>query len=181
MRTAMAFMGATLFGAALVGGCGSSSGGGTGASGTGGAYAFGACSTDIGGYGGPCGASEDCSCVQGECSGSELDPCGLTAHPLCLDSAQCSTNIGCDVDCEQACGQCTTCAADKDCFTAQVCDATSHTCVPQPCQTDGECPTNFTCAQGSCARKTCSQDSDCQGVCTHGFCVSKLGTCHDCG
>ena len=180
MRMATTLVGTALVGAALVGACASStvvagdstSGSGSGAGGSG----------EVSG----CGYAADCPIVfnaESGCRGSELDPCGLHNAPLCngpQGAPVCPTGTQCTATCEQACGQCTTCTTDAACYEAQVCDATSHTCVSKPCQTDAECPANFACGQGMCARRACSQDSECQGFCSHGSCVAKLGTCVRC-
>jgi hypothetical protein len=52
-------------------------------------------------------------------------------------------------------------------------------CEPA-CSSSTDCATNFECLQGTCSRKTCTADSDCQGFCAGGVCVAQRGTCVGC-
>jgi hypothetical protein len=69
------------------------------------------------------------------------------------------------------------CASDAGCREGQVCTAAHH-CVARPCAGDADCPLQFSCVSGSCARTTCSVDGDCpHGFCVGGECFEGYGTC----
>jgi hypothetical protein len=67
----------------------------------------------------------------------------------------------------------------SECGTATTCDAARQRCVLLTCQTASECPPNFTCASGTgtCTRKKCAIDADCEGYCVWGWCADTLGAC----
>ncbi len=69
------------------------------------------------------------------------------------------------------------CLADSDCATGLACDAKGH-CSPAACTQAADCPTHFTCAQGSCKRSSCKSSSACPaGHCVKGTCWSSPGFC----
>ncbi len=80
------------------------------------------------------------------------DPCSCYVNPICV--------VGC--------------ANSAQCDAGEICSA--HRCVATPCQTAGDCPNNFVCS-GSCARKTCTTDANCNGYCLGGACYDQIGHC----
>jgi hypothetical protein len=85
---------------------------------------------------------------------------------ICVSPAPCSCYV--NPYCIQGC------TGSSQCEEGQVCAA--HRCVASPCQTATDCPSNFVCA-GSCSRKTCTTDADCNGFCLGGACYDQIGHC----
>lgn len=104
-------------------------------------------------FGEPCAVDGDCV-VRGGLSVCELDSCcGVL---IC--------KAGCSVDTD--CGEGQSCAAD-------------HHCVAQSCASGG-CPSDFDCGGDAlpvCLRRSCVDDSACDGYCVLGSCYSTPGSC----
>jgi hypothetical protein len=89
---------------------------------------------------------------------------GMICEPLacsCIDSRACVPG----------------CTDDTVCAEGTHCDLAAARCVPTPCPTGTECPTNFACGGGTCARTTCTTDAACDGYCVLGACYSSAGEC----
>ena len=70
-----------------------------------------------------------------------------------------------------ACEDDAACGADEQCHPGRGCG-------PIDCQADADCPTNYACADGGCARRACAADADCGGsTCALGHCFPIAGTC----
>jgi hypothetical protein len=69
------------------------------------------------------------------------------------------------------------CASSVDCGAGQSCDLGDHRCRPSDCSENAPCPENFLCADGLCARASCTEDRDCDGFCVDGRCFDRYGTC----
>jgi hypothetical protein len=68
------------------------------------------------------------------------------------------------------------CTSNAQCATGQSCELASSRCVATSCSVAADCPVNFGC-NGSCARKTCSDNSQCDGFCVDGQCFDSAGEC----
>lgn len=69
------------------------------------------------------------------------------------------------------------CAGAAPCGDGLVCDVPTSRCVPLTCGAAAPCPDNFDCAAGSCTRRACTSDAQCDGFCVDGACFDALGTC----
>jgi hypothetical protein len=49
---------------------------------------------------------------------------------------------------------------------------------PSPVSSASDCPTDFRCDSGKCARKPCTTSRDCSGYCVNTACHSTPGTCN---
>jgi Cys-rich repeat protein len=66
------------------------------------------------------------------------------------------------------------CATDGDCAATDKCESAGH-CRARTC---AECPSYFSCANGTCVIPSCSKDTDCPGgYCVNKSCAGSLGTC----
>ncbi|HEU0030155.1 MAG TPA: hypothetical protein VFQ53_05965 [Kofleriaceae bacterium] len=118
----------------------------------------------------PPGASPGC----GACNSTPGD---------CTDDTQCKAQsataicepIPCSCTQERACTQ--GCTTDDACGEGQSCDLASARCVPRSCVGTPDCPANFSCNAGECARDTCIDDLECDGFCVDGQCFSSRGEC----
>jgi hypothetical protein len=136
-----------------------------------------------------CRQASDCRGFQPQCS---ADPCLAF---FCMGQPQPCTS---DADCAEfgAGFRCDACPGGTfvglciehvggchsgECGAATTCDATQQHCVLLPCQTASQCPPNFTCASGTgtCTRKKCATDADCDDYCVWGWCADTLGACVD--
>jgi hypothetical protein len=68
------------------------------------------------------------------------------------------------------------CVNSEQCSPGEICGPT-YRCEPKPCQGAADCPVDFTCDGGECARKTCSLPADCKGYCVNGACYDTPGSC----
>ncbi len=131
--------------------------------------------------GGPCGACNDESCVDGGECASGVCLSGFCAAPTCSDGLP---NQGeSDVDCGGPnCGVCEdgkTCGVDDDCLTGW-CNV--DVCVTPTCfdnaQNQGESGVDCGGPCGACIGEVCVDNPDCaSGVCLSGFCAAP--TCSD--
>jgi hypothetical protein len=110
------------------------------------------------------------------CGACNADPGDCEDDTACAEGSICEP-IRCSCDGNKACTP--GCVDDADCAgEATVCDPTSHRCVARTCADDPECPSDFRCGAGRCARLACTDDLDCDGFCVAGNCYgSGLGTC----
>jgi hypothetical protein len=97
---------------------------------------------------------------------SDIDCADAGAGFICTARGQCS----CYVNPYCVAG----CTGSSQCDEGQVC--TAYRCVAAPCETVTDCPNNFICS-GSCSRKTCAKDADCNGYCLGGECYDNIGQC----
>jgi hypothetical protein len=74
-----------------------------------------------------------------------------------------------NTECEPSCDR-------VACLVGQTCRSDGH-CTPSVCIQDSDCPPNFACGQGTCARRRCTSDSSCQGACVNGACYPTPGIC----
>jgi hypothetical protein len=102
--------------------------------------------------------------------------------PPCASDGECRLDGGdliCDVtpdDCPRSPKSCIPgCMGPADCGVGEVC--VLHRCAPLSCQSAAQCPTDFACGGGTCARKTCTDDTPCSGYCVRGQCYSAPGYC----
>lgn len=109
-----------------------------------------------------------CSTQAGDCT-SDAD-CKLRGPTLVCDPIACSCNG--QQQCVPGCTKDTDCAAQ-----GEICDTATARCVPHTCSLPADCPPNFDCANGTCARRTCTSDLDCDGYCVDGACFDQTGTC----
>ena len=107
--------------------------------------------------------------------------CKSNAAPVCVNRScvACASTTDCATGICNALHQCVPgCAAASDCsdpFTT--CSDTAQRCVPSSCKSAAECPTNGTCTEGNCVRKSCTMDGECNGYCVNDLCQERLGTC----
>lgn len=143
-----------------------------------------------------------CCHAQGDCSqflicdapGQSLG-CGAcrSPGPACTSDADCAQGTApptiCDVPPPELCYcnvglQCIPgCASNSDCKVGEVCESDHH-CRGMPCQSDADCPPNFSCPRTKpatvlrCERTPCKADVDClQGYCVDNACYDALGVC----
>lgn len=69
------------------------------------------------------------------------------------------------------------CTADAGCAAGESCDLATNRCHARACATATDCPTDFGCEAGACARHTCASDGDCAGYCVLGHCYQAAGEC----
>ena len=128
-----------------------------------------------------CGSDGTCPgggllCVQ---PGDSLG-CGVCnpAPGSCTSDGQCAPSICEPIECScSAARACVPgCASTADCREGQSCDLSSHRCLPSDCSS-APCPDNFICADGMCARASCTTDTECAGFCVDGKCFDGQGTC----
>lgn len=176
------------------GGAGGTSNGGTsgaggratGGTGTGGVATGG--TSGGGGVGSTCRADPDCSrqnflycAAPGSSTGCGICP-SPGVFPTCAADADCNPEGGTQI-CVGACGgacpskECVQgCIDDTPCSLGTHCGVT-HRCEALTCATNGACPANFDCVQSLCARRSCSNDTVCDGFCVTGYCYNALGLC----
>jgi hypothetical protein len=82
-------------------------------------------------------------------------PCGCVGQKSCVDG----------------------CASSADCAEGQTCDMFGHRCTQSFCNTDGECPGDFSCSGSLCVRRGCSTNADCDALCVEGHCHQVAGEC----
>ena len=132
-----------------------------------------------------CGAAADCTspltCVEPGGSAG----CGACDSTVgdCLRDRECDVQAGdvCDpipCSCSDQMHCVPGCMGDLDCGTAEVCDTDLHRCRGVACTTAADCPADFSCgALGTCERRTCTADADCDGFCVNGLCYDAQGVC----
>jgi hypothetical protein len=109
-----------------------------------------------------------CNTESGNCtSDADCKPHGAT---LVCDPIACSCNG--QMQCEPGCTDDTPCTP-----LGEVCDVATARCVAHACSQPSGCPANFDCTGGSCMRRPCSSDLDCDGYCVNGACFDQTGTC----
>jgi len=156
------------------------SGGAGGTSGSGGAL-----------NAGQCRQTSDCTQMGDTCVPPGFDiGCGACQDPpmdeLCTDDAECKAQGASYICAPVACscsGPANTCApgctSDAECAAHLECDATNR-CSAKSCSGDGDCPANYSCADGACARRPCVTDVQCDdGYCVGGTCFADPGWCWD--
>jgi hypothetical protein len=126
---------------------------------------------------GACPGGGGLTCVQpGDSLGCGV--CNPTAGS-CTSDAECAPSICEPIECscseQRACVP--GCASTADCGEGLSCDIVGHRCLPASCSENAPCPDNFICADGLCARASCTGDTDCDGFCVDGKCFDSLGTC----
>ena len=110
-------------------------------------------------------------------------PMGFCPASACSVDADCratsSTAICQPLACElDGGGTCVAgCTADANCADGEACDLATNRCHAAACVHATDCPTNFTCSAGACARSSCTTDSDCDGYCVLGQCYLAAGEC----
>lgn len=144
-----------------------------------------------GGDGADCRTSADCTegmypeCFLPEAIQFPSGACGYCDPEVvdeCATDQDCGSGSACRNQGACACGGqqriCVPgCSTDAECLRGQTCDAAAH-CVATVCATRQECPAQFDCSAGACARRTCSGDDDCRdGTCVTGMCFDEPGTC----
>ena len=110
----------------------------------------------------PCPAGYTCTGDTGGATGACLpDP----TNPQCSTTKPCPTGQVCGPD-----GICATgCTATSQCTAGEVCDGTSHTCVPNPaptpaCSTAMPCPAPQVCETDGFCHLPCTSVAQCQQV-----------------
>lgn len=130
-----------------------------------------------------CSSDADCEMPGESCVGPDDPLCGICNNAqTCQNNNQCGNGEVCDdnrVDClcvptDTVCV--TACEADMDCPEGETCQQ-DGTCEPTECQSLGECPANFVCANNVCQRTSCLEDADCDDFCVNGSCFSAPGYC----
>lgn len=184
--TAIGVFAALLAGACSDGGTGGGTGGGSSSSSSSSGQGMGGGGGGGGGtvlMPGQCRVDADCTGPAESCLPPGVSPgCGacMNVDMPCADDMACA---GANEICEPA--QCACggekvcklgCLSDMECGNGQACEMLR--CVGKPCMDDTVCPMNYGCsADKRCARKPCSSDGDCQGICVQGACYDKAGTC----
>jgi hypothetical protein len=106
---------------------------------------------------------------------------GTCEAVTCTDDSQCSSGLVCGRD-ERLpdaspgdSGICLpSCAGNPLCPATETCDEGGH-CRPRTC---AECPSYFSCQNGTCKIPNCAKDQECPGgYCVNGQCGEKLGMC----
>ena len=109
---------------------------------------------------------------------------GSEFAPTCTDDASCQGTDPTAVCVDSTIADCL-CSPAKlckpgctsgTCAEGQTCDASKH-CLDTTCAADLDCPTNFVCTTGSCKRRECNANGDCEGFCVNGLCHTAVGTC----
>jgi hypothetical protein len=101
-----------------------------------------------------CAADADCR-AGGAPSICQPLSCGLTEGGLCVAG----------------------CTGDAGCAQGESCELTTNRCHASACATATDCPLDFGCSAGACARTTCTSDDDCHGYCVTGHCYQAAGEC----
>lgn len=123
--------------------------------------------------------SDVCSTGSGECPPAQSSTCAIDDDCAASGKICDSPRRGCGIACIQGC-------SGGDCGHAATCIA--QRCEPNECMIDADCgDPDFVCFQvytgKRCMRKTCAQDTECDGKCVHdlgsvfGECWSDWGTC----
>lgn len=117
--------------------------------------AFGGCGMCMKVEGPGCKSDTECSALPNGICELQTDNCLCEKIPQCYEG----------------------CKADADCDEGMAC-ASDHHCKVKTCTATSDCPAQFACSAGSCARKACSASSQCPGAyCVNEFCYSKAGIC----
>lgn len=108
-----------------------------------------------------------------------------SATPHCGVSGTVTKCFACASDADCAIGVCSFgvcapgCSAEAPCPNPLTTCGAAQRCEPLSCQGASACPTNASCLQGVCARRSCATDGDCDaGGCVNGLCHETLGSCH---
>lgn len=139
---------------------------------------------------GRCAVEQECQPSEGSClSPGQFAGCGICRRPLpseiCRTDADCAM-AGVGYICTNTPSLCLCsgetvckpgCTADSDCGEGERC-ATNHRCEAKSCTSASDCPTDFRCDSGKCARKPCTTSRDCSGYCVNTACHSTPGTCN---
>ena len=129
-----------------------------------------------------CHSNADCSASTdnqlNSCFVAGLTTCPALRAPSCTDDAQCTAGQLCNTDADGAgyvSSTCTApCSGDGTCGPTFACAGDGH-CQPRTC---AECPSFYSCADGTCRIPPCSHDSECSGgYCVNGICGPALGKC----
>jgi len=110
------------------------------------------------------------------CGACQIPPSQCTQDTECTAMGPtfiCAT-VQCACNGEMACVA--GCADSAACGEGLMCGA-DHRCVALACSAASPCPANFDCASGACARRPCSEDGVCDGVCVEGRCFETFGFC----
>jgi hypothetical protein len=114
----------------------------------------------------PCRSNADCQSGEDCFAPDFVPPAGVDIRRTCPNPGP---RGRCGPDCTA-----TSCAAGEEC-------GPGGDCVPRRCDrsnADLVCPHNFACdAQGTCGRKPCTRDADCEGACVNGSCYPRPGAC----
>lgn len=149
---------------------------------------------------GGCGTDSASHCAQANCCRSSSDchqrfeqcyapgqtiGCGACILPTsdCQSDGDCALK-GANMICANA-GGCACmpvlicqqgCADNAGCGEGLACGA-DHRCAPKTCAGAADCPQNYDCKSGACARRTCTSDDVCSGACVNGACYPTEGFC----
>lgn len=109
--------------------------------------------------------------------------CGICFEPPnpCTTDTECAmqdpTTICNPPACSCGASECMPgCMSDTDCKDWEHCSP-GHRCVPDACATKADCPLNFKCEAGACARQDCTSDASCNGFCVNNQCYDMAGHC----
>lgn len=111
------------------------------------------------------------------CGACNQDPGNCTNDAMCKPqgASMICEPIACSCDGKQACVA--GCISDSTCGEGQQCDFASARCVPRMCDAANACPEDFDCTATGCARRTCTEDLECDHFCVEGQCFSGRGEC----
>lgn len=115
-----------------------------------------------------CATDDDCSAGRPRCV--YVDSVGPSCVE-CFNTSDCETGICSNHACVPGC------SSDDDCPDPATGCSDRARCEAIDCSSNGVCPPNTSCASDVCARRPCSVDSDCEGVCVNGSCYESYGTC----
>jgi hypothetical protein len=130
---------------------------------------------------GACHSNADCDeSLYQACFGPSGCQGGCEESPTCLQDSQCDAGTVCQGPIRGSCRAesdlicAPPCRSDGDCSNyTQQCSG-GH-CAPIPCD---KCPSYLSCANGTCAARSCTSDANCPGgYCVNSACRGTLGTC----
>lgn len=130
-----------------------------------------------------CGATDTCTdgtvCAPpgtpAGCGVCNTEPSSCDTDGDCGAPAMICEPIACSCEGNRACT--TGCGDTSPCAEGFSCDAATARCMATACGGEADCPPSFDCTSGACARRTCDDDTDCDGYCVLGLCYESQGTC----